>query len=99
MLKTNAVHAEPETERSRETENSLHRRLNRLLELNREQTEIVMEIKRLLSGLDIPDSTHPGEEYRPRTGYRFVRGTHSGTYIRDPQGTDPLPFGYTIPEA
>jgi hypothetical protein len=32
-----------------------------------------------------------------RTGYRFIRGTHSGTYERDPQGTDLLPTGYTIP--
>jgi hypothetical protein len=33
-----------------------------------------------------------------RTGVRFVRGTHSGTYTRDPNGTDILPAGYTIPE-
>lgn len=23
-----------------------------------------------------------------RTGYRFIRGTHGGQYIRDPEGTD-----------
>jgi hypothetical protein len=33
-----------------------------------------------------------------RTGYRFVRGTHSGTYERDPNGLDMLPAGYSIPE-
>jgi hypothetical protein len=32
-----------------------------------------------------------------RTGYRFVRGTHGGTYKRDPKGTDILPAGYKIP--
>ena len=31
---------------------------------------------------------------RRRTGWRFVKGTHSGTYVRDPRGTDPLPAGY-----
>jgi hypothetical protein len=29
-----------------------------------------------------------------RTGWRFRRGTHSGTYVRDPKGTDVLPAGY-----
>ena len=28
------------------------------------------------------------------TGYRFQRGSHSGTYFRDPFGTDPLPYGF-----
>jgi hypothetical protein len=23
-----------------------------------------------------------------RTGFRFIRGTHGGQYIRDPEGTD-----------
>ncbi|MDH4178396.1 MAG: hypothetical protein OEW31_05000 [Thermoleophilia bacterium] len=32
-----------------------------------------------------------------RTGYRFVRGTQSGRYVRDPGGTDVLPAGYQIP--
>jgi hypothetical protein len=32
-----------------------------------------------------------------RTGVRFVRGTHSGTYIRDPEGTDLPPAGYSVP--
>jgi hypothetical protein len=27
------------------------------------------------------------------TGYRFVRGTHGSTYVRDPEGTDKLPGG------
>jgi hypothetical protein len=32
---------------------------------------------------------------RPRvTGWRFVRGTHSGTYVPDPAGIDQLPQGY-----
>jgi hypothetical protein len=32
-----------------------------------------------------------------RTGIRFVRGTQSGTYVRDPDGTDLLPAGYSLP--
>jgi hypothetical protein len=28
------------------------------------------------------------------TGWRFQRGTHSGTYVPDPEGVDPLPAGY-----
>lgn len=32
-----------------------------------------------------------------RTGYRFVRGLHSGTYVRDPEGTDILPAGHQVP--
>ena len=32
-----------------------------------------------------------------RTGIRFVRGSHSGTYVRDPEGTDMLPPGYQEP--
>jgi hypothetical protein len=33
---------------------------------------------------------------RRRTGWRFVRGTHGGTYKRDPKGTDTLPVGYSF---
>lgn len=32
-----------------------------------------------------------------RTGITFVRGTHSGSYVRDPEGTDLLPAGYEAP--
>jgi hypothetical protein len=32
-----------------------------------------------------------------RTGYRFIRGTHGGSYVRDPQGTDILPAGFSVP--
>ena len=27
-----------------------------------------------------------------RTGYRFVRGTHGATYVRDPEGVDSPPY-------
>ncbi len=39
---------------------------------------------------------HELEPHRPTrfTGWRFVRGSHSGTYVRDPRGTDRLPEGY-----
>jgi len=29
-----------------------------------------------------------------RTGWTFQRGSHSGTYVRDPKGIDVLPSGY-----
>lgn len=32
----------------------------------------------------------------PVTGWRFVRGTHGGTYARDPEGQDKLPKGYDV---
>lgn len=36
-------------------------------------------------------------EKPPRvTGYRFVRGTHGSTYVRDPEGTDKLPAGMQV---
>lgn len=31
-----------------------------------------------------------------RTGFSWKRGTHSGTYVRDPRGTDPLPPYYDL---
>ncbi len=30
------------------------------------------------------------------TGWRFAHGSHSGTYIRDPEGRDVLPKGYDL---
>ena len=32
-----------------------------------------------------------------RTGYRLIRGTHGGQYVRDPAGTDILPAGVSVP--
>jgi len=31
------------------------------------------------------------------TGFRFVRGTHAGSYVRDPDGTHILPPGVQPP--
>jgi hypothetical protein len=31
-----------------------------------------------------------------RTGFRFVRGTHGGHYIRDREGTDIRPAGVSV---
>lgn len=42
---------------------------------------------------EIPDPHAPRQRI---TGWRWVRGSHSGTYVRDPQGTDPLPPGYGL---
>lgn len=38
-----------------------------------------------------------GEARLRRTGIRFVRGSHSGDYVRDPEGTDVLPPGVQPP--
>lgn len=50
----------------------------------------------MLADLEIGDSRIEGQKQRPRTGWRFVRGSHSGTYVRDPEGTDRLPPGYDL---
>jgi hypothetical protein len=31
-----------------------------------------------------------------RTGFRFVRGTHGGQYVRDREGTDIAPAGMSV---
>ena len=31
-----------------------------------------------------------------RTGFRFVRGTHGGHYVRDREGTDIRPAGVSV---
>jgi len=37
-----------------------------------------------------------GESSHRRTGTRFIRGTHGGHYIRDPEGTDLPPVGVSV---
>jgi hypothetical protein len=32
-----------------------------------------------------------------RTGFKFVRGTHGGHFVRDPNGTDILPSDFEVP--
>jgi hypothetical protein len=32
-----------------------------------------------------------------RTGFRFVRGTHGGQYVRDREGTDVVRSGMSVP--
>jgi hypothetical protein len=38
-----------------------------------------------------------GERPERPTGYRFIRGSHSGTWVHDPEGTDVLPRGVQAP--
>ena len=38
-----------------------------------------------------------GERPERPTGYRFIRGSHGGTWVRDPEGTDVLPPGLRPP--
>jgi hypothetical protein len=37
-----------------------------------------------------------GQSGNRRTGVRFVRGTHGGHYVRDPEGTDIRPPGFSL---
>ena len=37
-----------------------------------------------------------GESSHRRTGIRFIRGTHGGHYVRDPEGTDIRPVGVSV---
>jgi hypothetical protein len=38
-----------------------------------------------------------GERKERPTGFRFKRGSHSGTWVRDPEGTDVPPPGVQLP--
>ena len=38
-----------------------------------------------------------GERKERPTGFRFQRGTHGGTWVRDPRGTDVPPPGVQTP--
>jgi hypothetical protein len=38
-----------------------------------------------------------GENPERKTGIKFVRGSHAGMYVRDPEGTDLLPPGAEPP--
>lgn len=54
------------------------------------------EIERRLAGLldieiaEVRDYLRGNikESAARRTGFRFIRGTHGGQYVRDPEGTD-----------
>ena len=37
-----------------------------------------------------------GESGKRRTGFRFIRGTHGGHYVRDREGTDIRPAGVSV---
>ncbi len=67
------------------TANAISRKLDEL-------SNTVIELRAMLAALEITDAADAPE--RHRTGWRFVRGTHSGSYIRDPDGTDRLPAGH-----
>jgi hypothetical protein len=43
----------------------------------------------------VDEAQNPRKPAVRKTGWRFVRGSHGGTYIEDPNGTDRLPAGYT----
>jgi hypothetical protein len=75
------------SERAKRTEE----RLAKLLELDPpELREYVVEV--------LEDRLwRKGEQRERRTGIKFVRGTHGGTFVRDPEGTDILPAGAQPP--
>jgi hypothetical protein len=54
-----------------------------------------------LLGVEVDDlrdylSGNVGESGNRRTRIRFVRGTHGGHYVRDPEGTDIAPAGISV---
>ncbi len=74
------------------TATELYRQINDVqLHLTAAQNGLIA-VRARLAALDILDN--PKQPERHRTGWRFVRGTHSGSYIRDPEGTDRLPAGH-----
>lgn len=56
---------------------------------------IQVEVEELRDYLD----GNIGESSQRRTGIRFIRGTHGGHYVRDPEGTDIRPVGVSGPSA
>lgn len=75
------------SQEAQRTENELASRLGVNAEAVREYVVEVLE-ERLWRG---------GAKQERRTGFRFVRGTHGGSYVRDPEGTDVLPPGVEPP--
>jgi hypothetical protein len=69
----------------------LERRLARALDLEeRAVREYVIDVlEHRLWG-----ERHTGAR---KTGLRFVRGSHGGRYVRDPDGSDVLPVGHEAP--
>jgi len=66
----------------------------RALELEKQLADLldveVDELRDYLAG-------NIGASSRRRTGFRFVRGTHGGQYVRDSDGTDIVRSGVSIP--
>jgi hypothetical protein len=63
---------------------------DRALEIEKQLAQLldikVDELRNYLAGNIRTSSTR-------RTGFRFVRGTHGGQYVRDHEGTDIAPTG------
>jgi hypothetical protein len=66
---------------------------DRALEIERQLAQLlgveVDELRDYLDGNIRTGSTR-------RTGFRFVRGTHGGHYVRDREGTDLRPAGLSV---
>jgi hypothetical protein len=67
---------------------------HRALEIEQQLAELldvnVDELRDYLAGNIGASSTR-------RTGFRFVRGTHGGQYVRDREGTDIVRSGVSVP--
>lgn len=66
---------------------------DRALKIERQLAQLldveVDELRDYLAGNIRTSSTRP-------TGFRFVRGTHGGHYVRDREGTDMRPAGVSV---
>lgn len=77
------------------------RTLEELLVLLRHTTtqlqSICTDLLNVTRAAGLADVPIRGEDDRRITGYRFVRGSHGGTYKKDPTGTDRLPSHQEAP--
>jgi hypothetical protein len=70
--------------------------------INGDRAKEIEERLAELLGVDVGDlrdflQGRIGADGDRRTGYRLIRGTHGGQYVRDPAGTDILPAGVSVP--
>lgn len=75
--------------------------------LSRESVDLEQRLAKLLGADPVDVRTYLCEVIEERlwgrrpkerkTGFRFVRGTHGGAFVRDPEGNDTPPVGYEVP--
>ena len=83
----------------RKEPNLIYVRISEIDETLLKARKQLTELRDLLATIvDLPDEWRDELPRERVTGWRFVRGTHSGTYVEDPKGVDRLPLGYDFTE-